>query len=31
MVVQGFNERISEELERLAPVPELVQAVQLQQ
>jgi len=31
LVVQGFNERISEELERLAPVPEPVQAVQLQQ
>jgi phosphate acyltransferase len=33
MVVQGFNERISEELERLAPasVPDPVPAVQLQQ
>ena len=33
MVVQGFNERISEELERLAPAPdpEPVAAVQLQQ
>jgi len=33
MVVQGFNERISEELERLAPVPvpEPIPAVELQQ
>jgi glycerol-3-phosphate acyltransferase PlsX len=31
LVVQGFNERISEELQRLAPAPTPVPAVQLQQ